>query len=531
MNSKLSVPVYPFITDYISHYAQKTPENEALVFNADRLSYSTFWGLVSQCAKALLASNVKKGDRVAMLCTTRLEYWVLFLASTHIGAVWMGLNPKYRLQEMQYLVSDAKPKLLFAMASFEQDHYGKNIAIVCEQYGFIEQLIALTGELSNSQSYKAFLALGNSVSDAALAEQHARVDTMDPALLVYTSGSTGKPKGALLSHHGLTFGSRVGSEHLDLEQPRTLCTFPINHVACVADTCCVNLVAGGTLVLQERFDPKSVLRAVSNEGLTLLSGVPTMLLMLLEHSDFEQTDFGSLELILWGGAAMPVDAIKRLQKLAPRLINVYGLTETAANTTYTSPEADLIELSETIGRPSPHMPCRIVDEMGKSCVEGEQGELQFKGDYLLLKYLNRPDATRDVYTEEGWLHTGDLAYWRDNGTITLVGRLSEMFKSGGYNVYPREVEDVLENHPSIDMAAVVSVPDSRFQEVGVAFVRVKPLGGVDSEDLRKFCKEQLANYKVPKHFHVVTELPILPVGKIDKVSLKKTALESLKEKR
>jgi len=252
-----------------------------------------------------------------------------------------------------------------------------------------------------------------------------------------------------------------------------------------------------------------------------------MLMMLLDHPDFASTDFSSLELIIWGGAAMPIPLIERLQTLAPRLMNVYGMTETAANTTYTAIDADIVELSETIGRPSPHMPCRIMNTEGQPCAVGEEGELQFKGEYLLLEYLNRPDATRDVYTEDGWLHTGDLGYWRDNGSITLVGRMSEMFKSGGYNVYPREIEDVLENHPAVEMAAVVGVPDDKYQEVGAAFVVLKTLGSaVTEEELTTHCRDNLANYKVPKTLTLLPSLPTLPVGKVDKVALKKHATEA-----
>ena len=193
-------------------------------------------------------------------------------------------------------------------------------------------------------------------------------------------------------------------------------------MACVADTCCINLVAGGTLVFQERFDASAVLQAIATEKVTVILAVPTMILLLLEHPDFAATDFSSLELIAWGGAALPVPIIKRLKTIAPRMMNVYGLTETAANVTYTHIDADMTELSETVGRPDPEMPCRIVNAEGQLCAVGEEGELQFKGDYLLLEYLNRPEATRDVYTADGWLHTGDLGYWREEGTITLVGR-------------------------------------------------------------------------------------------------------------
>ena len=514
----------PTIANYLHDHAQTHPDQEAVIFGGQRMSYTQLSQEVTQCAKALLASGIQKGDRVATLCTSRPEYWITFLATTQIGAIWMGLNPKYRLQEMQYIVGDAQPKLLFAMAGFENHHYSDVITRLRNEFTCIESVVALTEPLPNSTGFDAFLLSGNRISDKALAARQATIDTLEPALLVYTSGSTGKPKGALLSHYSLCFGATVQSEHFALSDSRVLCNYPINHVACVADTCCVNLVAGGTLVFQERFDPADYLRTITQERLTMFAGVPTMLLIMLDHPEFANTDFSSVELIAWGGAAMPATTIKRLQQLAPRLLCAYGMTETAANTTYTSPDADLVELAETIGRPSPHMPCRIINSDGQACAVGEHGELQFKGKYLLLEYLNRPDATRDVYTEDGWLHTGDLGYWRDNGTISLVGRMSDMFKSGGYNVYPREVEDCLESHPDIDMAAVVGVPDARYQEVGAAFLHISHQATFNADALREYCQAQLANYKVPKSFHAVDELPMLPVGKVDKVSLKKQVI-------
>ena len=521
--------VHTRISDYLDQYAKQTPNHEAVVFGDQRLTYAELKAQVHHCAKALMAKGVNNGDRVAVLCTPRTEYWITFLATASIGAVWLGLNPKYRLQEICYVLEDAKPKLLLVMAEFEGWSYQETVNAVQQDYPFVEQVIALTESVSSEPltgtiSFDEFLSLADSISDQTLAQRRTNIDRMDPALLVYTSGSTGKPKGALLSHYGLCFGASVQNQHYRVKQPRLICNFPTNHVGCVADTCCVILVAGGTLVFQERFDPALVLATISKERLSLFMGVPTMLLMLLEHPDFEQTDFSSLELIGWGGAALPVPIIKRLQKLAPRLMNAYGMTETAANTTHTSEGADLMELSETIGRPSPHMPCRIMNAEGQTCAVGEHGELQFKGENLLLEYLNRPEATRAVYTDDGWLHTGDLGYWRDNGTISLVGRMSDMFKSGGYNVYPREIEDCLESHPAIEMAAVVSVPDDRFQEVGAVYVMTSSNHqSLDKKMLKAFCASKLANYKVPKYFTFVDVLPTLPIGKVDKVALKQRA--------
>ena len=529
---QLSSTVRTQISDYVTHYAQQTPEVEAVVCGGRRITYLELEEQVCQCAKALLAHGIDKGDRIAVLCTPKLEYWVLFLATTRIGAVWLGLNPKYKLQETRYVLEDARPTLLFTLSKFEGRSYQNLVDTVNQDYAFVGEVIELpesvsrnkatAQSLSGTMPYRDFFLASDCVADKELTERQASIDAMDPALLVYTSGSTGKPKGALISHYGLCFGASVQHAHYGIQQPKMLCSFPINHVACVADTCCLNLVAGGTLIFQARFDAAAVLKALKEEQITVLLAVPTMLLMLLEHPDFDPALFESLQLIAWGGAALPLATIKQLQTLAPRLMNVYGLTETAANTTYTSINADLIELSETIGRPSPHMPCRIVDAEGKQCAVGEEGELQFKGEYLLLEYLNRPEATRDVYTDDGWLHTGDLGYWREEGTITLVGRMSDMYKSGGYNVYPREIENLLESHPAVELAAVVGVPDDRFQEVGAAFVvSAHP---VDVAQLKAHCVKHLANYKIPKTFTLVDQLPTLPVGKVDKVALKQRAL-------
>ena len=517
------------ISDYLTHYAQVTPESEAIIFNQQRISYGVLEQQVRQCAKALLAAGIQKGDRVAVLSTPRPEYWVLFLASTQIGAIWLGLNPKYQPKECRYVLDDARPRLVFMMAEFEGRCYHDSAQQIQRHCPYVEQIIALTEPMAETVPMADFLACGKTVTDQTITQRQADINRLDPALLVYTSGSTGNPKGALLSHYGLCFGAAAQCRQTNLDPLRAMCSFPINHVACVADTCCVVLASGGTLVLQERFDPVVVLQTVEAEQITSLGGVPTMLMMLLEHPNVANTDFSSVQLIVWGGAALPVPLIERLQQLAPRLMNVYGMTETATNVTFSSPDADLVELSETIGRPDPTMPCRIINSEGKECAVGEHGELQFKGEYLLLEYLNNPEATRDVYTEDGWLHTGDLGYWRDNGTISLVGRVSDMFKSGGYNVYPREIENCLESHPAIDMAAVVSVPDSRYQEVGAAFVKVNEQQSITEQALRDYCKAHLANYKIPKSFTLVAALPTLSVGKVDKVGLKKQAIAQHKE--
>ncbi len=545
-----ALPVHTRITDYVHQYASEHSEWEAVVFGKERVTYRELEARVENCARGLLAMGIGKGDRVATLCTPRTEYWVMFLATTAIGAIWLGVNPKYTLDECRYVIGDAKPKLLFTLAEFEGRDYRPYAAALMQEFDFVERTVALADPMPDSLSYSEFIAEGDQLAPGAYQRAADAVAHMDPALLVYTSGSTGKPRGAVLSHYGLCYGSVVQHLHYGLcmgtivadgkaegdggnpyivkeevSSTRTICSFPINHVACVVDTCCVKLVGGGALIFHERFDPGLTLETIEIERVEHYGGVPTMLLMMLEHPDFERTDLSSIRLIGWGGAAIPEAVVRRLQKITPCLTTVYGMTETATNTTFSRYGASFDELCHSIGQPSPWCPCRIVNVDGELCAPGEVGELQFKGEYLLLEYFNRPEATRDVYTEDRWLHTGDVGYWREDGNITLVSRLSEMYKSGGYNVYPQEIEILLESHPDIDMAAVVGVPDSLYQEVGAAYVLPRNGAEVTADQLREFCREHLANYKVPKTFVVSTELPILSVGKIDKVALKKRHAE------
>ena len=220
---------------------------------------------------------------------------------------------------------------------------------------------------------------------------------------------------------------------------------------------------------------------------------------------------------------MPRDGIVRLQQTGARLMAAYGMTETSAHTTYTEPGASLDVLAETVGKPDPRCPCRIVNASGEVCGVGESGELQFHGELMMLGYWNRPEATDGAFTEDGWLRTGDTGFWREDGNIELVGRLSEMFKSGGYNVYPREIELTLEQLPAVAMAAVIGVPDQLYQEVGYAYVLLEPDQSVTEDELRAHCKDHLANYKVPKRFFTRTELPMLAVGKVDKQVLKRAS--------
>ena len=502
----------PRLSDYVMHYASSTPDTVAAADETGALTYRELAAEVERVQRLLLSLGVEPGDRVATLATAGIPYYVIFLATIGIGGVWVGLNPRYRYEEIRYIVSDSAPKVVFHLWSFEDRSYQDHFARLARALPAIAHVIPIEPGLP-------FVGAGT-VSDEELRGARDAVEPMDAALIVYTSGSTGSPKGAVLSHFGLVYGAVAMTQRVSVARLETICPFPINHVGCVSDLSANTLVTGGTLTFRARFDPASMLRDIGAGRANALIAVPTMIQLLMAHPTFPSTDFSKVEFILWGGAPMPEREIERLTGLGARLAVVYGMTEAAANTTFTDEGAGVELLFRTVGKPLPAFPTRIADGSAV-CGVGVPGEIQHHGPYITLGYFNRPEATLEAFTDDGWYRSGDVGFWREDGNIQLVGRMKEMFKSGGYNVYPREIEIAIESHPDVAMVAVVAIPDPLYHEVGVAFVVPSPGGAVDEDELRAFCRERLANYKVPKQFIVRADLPRLPVGKVDKVSLRR----------
>ena len=517
--------VLPRLPDYVTHFARTTPDATAVVSGERRLSYADLEEDVVAWARALLAAGVGKGDRVAMLSTPRAEFWIAFLATSRIGAIWVGLNPRYTVRECEYIVGDAEPSALISLAVFDGANYQRHMDALATAHPDTK-MVAFDGELAGAEPLDRFLAAGSAITDEALQSATNSVATTDPCLIVYTSGSTGSPKGAVLTHYGLSYGATVQTTHFDLDDPSLVVSFPVNHVASVADTCATTLVKGGKIVFQEQFDPAASVTATAEERCTMMGGVPTMFQMQLATDAFADADLSAVRLILWGGAAMPTETIERLQTLGARLVTAYGMTETATHVTYTDADANFDVLSTTIGRPDPHCEFRIATGDGKPSSGSNTGEIQLRADFLMTEYWRRDAATQESRTDDGWFRTGDVGFIRPDGNVRLVGRMSDMFKSGGYNVYPREIETVLEQHAAVALAAVVGVPDELYQEVGCAWIQREHGAQVDQETLQHWCRDRLANFKVPKTFRIVDELPLLPVGKVDKPALKKRATES-----
>ena len=344
----------------------------------------------------------------------------------------------------------------------------------------------------------------------------AAATTPGAALIVYTSGTTGVPKGALLSSRGVLEAARIYDRRYG--RIRLLHNLPVNHVGGLVDTAAPTLLGGGALVFMDRFQPDRIPSVLAQERVTLWGQVPAMFEMTFASGAMDGRQLDDLKFVAWSGAPVSASLLARLAGLGAPLSNSYGLTESTGSVTFTDWGDAAEDLLDTVGRPVFPQDFRIAGPHGP-LPPGETGEIQLRGPMATTGYHGDPEATREAFTDDGWLRTGDLAALDLGGRVRLVGRLKEMFKSGGYNVYPREVELVLESYPGVDLAAVMPEQDALWQEVGHAYVISRE--ALDEQDLLRYCRDRLANYKIPKRVTVTRDLPLLPIGKIDKQALRR----------
>ncbi|MGX5727969.1 class I adenylate-forming enzyme family protein [Metapseudomonas otitidis] len=496
-------PKFAKIDAYLTHYAQTQGSVEAWVDEKRSVSYSQADKWVTALAGAMLAHDVRPGHRVAVYGKPCPEFMALFLAITSIGCIYVGLNPKYSEHELGVVLDDCEPSLLFNLLDTEIEHAMK-----------IHRLMRTRPNLRQVAGSYLNVFEQNEVDLKKLHVAQIAVEPQHIALLVYTSGTTGTPKGAQLTQRGITFVGTVANhpDHFGVKgQARTLCNLPINHVGCVIDTCTNSLIGGATLVFQPDFDPDAMLSAIETYRLTTIGGVPAMFMVMTRSARFLTTDYSSLQKVIVAGNSPSVPLVHGLRQVMQcTVMNGYGLTEGMGFSTFTSADDSVEDIAGTVGRFDSNIEWRLKD-----------GEIQLRGDWLFAGYFRRAEATAEGFTEDGWFRTGDVASITDEGRIRLAGRLKEMFKSGGYNVYPLEVEKALESNSQVAMAVVVPVPDENYTEVGYAFVVANP--SINTEGLKAILRERLANYKIPKYFEVVQELPVLPIGKVDRLTLKEQA--------
>ncbi len=505
------------------------PDREAVVDVATRrrLTYRQVDDAVDDLARGMMARGVAKGDRVGLWAPNCLEWYLTQYATARIGAILVTINPSYRTNEVEYVLRQAGVSLLVSAASFKTSDYRGMIGQVRSGLPGLTDVVYIA-----DQTWDALLADGAGVSIERVAERSATLDFDEPINIQYTSGTTGFPKGATLSHHNiLNNGYLVGSVCGYSEQDRICVPVPFYHcfgmvmgnLAATTHGACVVTPAPG-------FDARATLQAVSDERCTSLYGVPTMFISELGLEDFTKFDLSSLRTGIMAGSPCPAEIMKRvMDEMGMQDVTIcYGMTETSPVSTQTRAEDSVEQRVHTVGRVHPHVEVKIVDSAsGQVLPRGEAGELCTRGYSVMLGYWDEPERTAEVL-RDGWMRTGDIATMDDNGYVAIVGRTKDMVIRGGENIYPREVEEFLYTHPDIVDAQVIGVPDERYGEQLMAWIRLREgAEPITAEALRQFCAGKFAHYKIPYYVHVVDHFPMTVTGKVRKVEMREEALDIL----
>lgn len=496
-----------YLGNWVSFWANETPSSTALSVGTTRLTYPELDTAIAATAAGLIAKGVSKGDRVAVLDAPSLDSMILFLAAMEVGAIFLGLNPRYQKAELFQQIDDSDPSIILVRRKIGKRDYHDDLD------GAGGQLVWLPVD-SGDFSLADVLPSGDL---SIVAERKAERAPDDPCMLVYTSGSTGVPKGALLPHQALTHFASRQVELWPLKAPSLVNYFPINHIGSLIDAAAFCLVSGGCQHVMAQFDAAQCLDIMEKERISMWITVPSVMHMIASLPDFDDRDLSGLELIVWEGAAIPEPLFERLYARGLPMATNYGMTETSSAITALPPTRDRDLLMKTVGFAFPGSDVRLSTEAGR------EGEVEVKSPANFIGYWNRPDATSESFSGDGYFRTGDVARQREDGAFQLVGRIKEMFKSGGYNVYPLEVEAKLQQCPGVEEVIVVAVEEETWGEVGFAFMVGDQAEA--SRHLPDFCRSNLANFKIPKHFEWVDALPILPIGKVDRPQLKKRAAD------
>ena len=491
-----------------------------------RYSYAELKREVDALALGLLAAGIGKGDRVGIWSPNRAEWTVTQYATAKIGAILVNINPAYRTSELEFVLSQSGCTLLVAAQRLKTSDYAAMIAEVAPRCADLEQVVLL-----GTPQWQALLDAGRHADKTAL-EQIA-LSTDDPINIQYTSGTTGFPKGATLSHHNiLNNGFFVGELCHYTEQDRVCIPVPFYH--------CFGMVMGNLaatshgaamIIPAPVFDPVKTLEAVQNERCTSLYGVPTMFIAELAVPDIDRYDLSSLRTGIMAGSPCPVEVMKQvIDRMGMTEVSIcYGMTETSPVSTQTRVDDSVQRRVATVGRAGPHIEVKVVDPVtGLTVPRDAPGELCTRGYSVMLGYWRQPDKTNEVIDAARWMHTGDLAVMDDDGYLSITGRIKDMVIRGGENIYPREVEEFLYTHPDIMDAQVIGVPDAKYGEELMAWIRLRP-GAIEitAESLREFCTGKLAHYKIPRYVHITEEFPMTVTGKVRKVEMREKSAEIL----
>ena len=538
------------IGDFFDAVVEKYPDQEALVVCHQniRWSYRELQQKVNQLASAMIEMGLEIGDRIGIWSHNNAEWLLMQLATAKVGVILVNINPAYRSFELQYALNKLGCSALVLMRHFKSSDYAKIIRELCPEIYHkpyyqldlveiptVERIIWIDEsdteeEFGFMQKFSEWMAEGDA-NDPRVAERQAKLKNTDPINVQFTSGTTGTPKGATLTHRNILNNGYFIGEAMDLSAEDRLCIpVPLYHCFGMVLGNLAILTHGGCIIYpNDGFEPLSVLKAVEEEKCTALHGVPTMFIAELEHPDFDKYDLSTLRTGIMAGSSCPIEVMRRVidEMHMSEVTIAYGMTETSPVSCQTNKNTPLDKQVSTVGLVQPNLEVKIVNtETGEVVPIGETGELLTRGYSVMKGYWGSRFKTRESI-KDGWMHTGDLATMDEEGYIKVVGRSKDMVIRGGENIYPVEIENYLYRHPKISDVQIVGVPDQKYGEVLAAWIIAKQNVELTEEEVKQFCKENIAHYKIPKYFRFVQEYPMTITGKIQKYKITEMMIEEL----
>lgn len=533
----------------LDHIAATYPQHDALIVRHQgiRWTYSELLQHVNACAQALLAIGVQPGDRVGIWSHNCYQWTLIQFATAKIGAILVNVNPSYRAHELEYALNQSETRFLFTADHFKDTSYRAMLyelapelqhnapgALRAVRLPHLKGIVNFADDtFSGMWRWADFMRLADQVTPAAVADVQATLSMDDPINIQYTSGTTGFPKGATLSHHNILNNGYFVAESMGFtSQDRLVIPVPLYHCFGMVMGNLGCLTHGAAMIYPaEGFDAKAVLEAVHQERATAVFGVPTMFVAELEHPEFAHYDLTSLRTGIMAGSVCPAEIMRQVtQRMHLTEIQIaYGMTETSPVSTQTSAQDPLELRVTTVGRTQPHQETKIIDPTsGQLVARGEVGELCTRGYSVMLGYWNNDEATAECIDAYGWMHSGDLATMDEEGYVRIVGRIKDMVIRGGENIYPREIEEFLYTHPAVSEVQVTGVPDKKYGEELVAWVKLhRGMQDVTAEDLKAFCQGKITHFKIPRYFKFVQDFPMTVTGKAQKFKMREISMQEL----
>ena len=539
--------IYETIGNYFDRTCESNPEIDALVVRHQnvRWSYQQLQEQVNSLAAGLLALGIQTGDRVGIWGPNSAEWVMVQLATAKIGAIMVCINPAYRTYELEYALNKVECDTIITAEQFKSSDYlgmlqtlapeladCEPCALQSKTLPHLKRVIRMgKGKSPGMVNFEDVCAMGSAEHHARLAQLAAELRPDDAINIQFTSGTTGNPKGATLSHCNILNNGYLTGAAMDLSPQDRLCIpVPLYHCFGMVLSVLACVAHGATMVFPgEAFDPLDTLKAVEEERCTALHGVPTMFIMELDHPSFSQFDLSSLRTGIMAGAPCPVEVMRRLisEMHMDDILIAYGQTEVSPINNMTLPNDSLERRTETVGRAVPWVEIKVIDDAGRVVRVGEKGEICTRGYSVMQGYWNDPERTAETIDAGGWLHSGDLAVMDGDGYVQIVGRIKDMIIRGGENIYPREIEEFLYQHPAISEVQVFGVPDEKMGEEVCAWIQLNAGHELSADDVKDYCRDKITHFKIPRYIDFVDEYPMTVTGKIQKFVMRDAMSERL----